>query len=201
MIYGKDFFCLGADGQRLAKRTYPRTEGFEYADGTGDCGEMLLRTFAIELVLPDGTWVRMRIRGDDAPKLHENSFDFDWASLPAITRSALTCDKADYRIRTGSLFHDMGFCVKEFWPGFTMAFWNNILFGIMEAYSVSWDEVTGVEGLKAKAAMLYRYNRDKALRWKVWAGVSVGGPFVWCKAKDPEMVEAYRSMFSVERIG
>lgn len=200
MKYGIDFFVLDAAGRRVLERAhaYPRTQGFEYCDGTGDKAELLVGAFAVEFRVP-GTddWLRMTIAGDPVPVLHKNAFDFDWASIPKMCRW-FTCDKADYRVRPGSVVHDMGFCVHEIWPMFTMSFWNNLLFEIMEAYSVSWDEVSAAKGVWAKAKAAAQYAADKTLRYAVLAGVTVGGPFVWKKSRaDRDM---YRGMIRVERI-
>ena len=202
MRYGEGYWNV-ENGVRLAERTYPSTRGFEYravdpADTTGDCGEWLTKNWCFDYV-PPGTSeaLRFTIMGNDKPALHENAFDFDWASIPALLRGPLTCDKADYRIRAGCLPHDIGFCVHEFWPEFTREFWNRMLFETMEAYSVTMDEVNAAPANK-RQLMLARYMRDKALRYKVLAGVTVGGPFAW--KKTPEEIAMYSKMLKVERV-
>lgn len=202
MIYGAGFWCV-EDGVRLDRRTYPSTRGFEYGavdpdDKTGDCGEWLLKPWCFDYTVP-GTDVTLRftIAGNPMPVLHENAFDFDWASIPRLLR-AFTCDKADYRIRAGCLPHDMGFCVHEYWPGMDRRFWNRMLFEIMEAYSMTWEEVQAASRWKRKAVMLKRYLCDRALRNAVLAGVTVGGPFVW--RKTPEQIALYSRMLKIEQV-
>lgn len=200
MLYSKGFWCV-EDGVRLPMRTYPSTRGFEYgaldpADTTGDCGEFLLRNWCFDYTVPGTqTTLRITIKGHPCPILRKNAFDFDWASIPRLLRG-LTCDKADYRVRAGCLPHDIGFCVHEFWPDMGLAFWNRMLVEIMEAYSVTWEEVGAASGVKAKAKMLARYLGDKTLRNAVWLAVTVGGPFVW--RKTPEEIAIYEKMLHVE---
>lgn len=189
MRYGENFWCVGKDGTRLEKRVYPKTVGFEYAavdptDRTGDRGEFLLEPFAIDYVPPGETdALRMCIFGDPDPKLHENSFDWDWASIPRMFRS-IVCDKADHRIRVASLFHDMGYCVQDIWPGLDRAFWDRLIFEVMEAYSAA----PGEPG----------YCSDRVLRNEVLAGVMVGGGFAWKKPQTD--VEMYRKMFLLSTV-
>ena len=203
MKYGQGFWCV-KDGVRLVERVYPDTRGFEYRDGTGDCGEWLIAPWCFDYTIPGtDTTLRLTIIGNPAPVLHENAFDFDWASIPKLCRT-LTCDKADYRVRAGSLPHDIGFCVHDIWPGFDMKFWNRMLFEIMEAYSVTREDVDAAvakaDGVlaKAKARIVWnaRYLADLRLRNLVLAGVTVGGPFAWPKS-DRE-IETYRRMLTVE---
>lgn len=202
MEYGRTFWCV-ENGGRLPARVYPRAMGFEYSavdpsDTTGDCGAFLLRDFTIDCILPGETEaIRMTLLGSHQPKLHENSFDWDFASIPKAFRS-LTCDKADPRIQVASLFHDIGFCVHEFWPGFDIRFWNRMIFEIMEAYSVTQDDVKSAVGWKAKAKMRARYLEDLCLRDAVYAGVTVGGPFAW--KKTAEEIAMYSKMLRVERV-
>ena len=196
MKYGEGFWCV-KEGVRLPRRIYPATRGFEYLDGTGDCGEFLLEDWCFDYVAPGSREaLRMTIAGNLRPVLHRNSFDFDWASIPRPAR-AITCDKADYRIRAGCLPHDMGFCVQEVLPGLDRTWWNTLLFEIMEAYSVTWDE-TKAGSFKSRLRMKARYLEDRALRNGVLAGVTLGGPFVW--GKTPEEIAVYRRLFKVERM-
>lgn len=197
MKYGEGFWCVQG-GERLPQRTYPSTRGFEYLDGTGDCGEFLLEPWCFDYTPPgQSDTLRFTIAGSLSPILHQNAFDFDWASIPKPCR-AMTCDKADYRIRAACLPHDIGFCVHEFWPGFDMKFWNQMLFEIMEAYSVTQDDVRAAVGRKAKAKMQARYLGDRALRNAVLAGVTVGGPFVW--KKTPEEIALYSKFLTVKYV-
>lgn len=202
MLYGKGFWCV-ENGVRLPVRTYPDTRGFEYAsvdpaDKTGDRGEWLIRNWCFDYVPPgEADALRFTIMGNLKPVLHENAFDFDWASIPKLART-ITCDKADYRIRAACLPHDMGFCVHEFWPGFDIKFWNRMIFEIMEAYSVSQEDVDKAVGFKAKAKMKARYLADKALRYEVLAGVTMGGSFAW--PKTPEEITMYSKLLKVEPV-
>ena len=202
MKYGEGFWCVDPlTGERLAQRTYPSTRGFEYAavdpsDTTGDCGDFLIEPWCFDYTPPGQTdTLRFTIAGSHSPILHETAFDFDWASIPKMCRS-FTCDKADYRIRAACLPHDIGFCVHEFWPGFTMKFWNRMLFEIMEAYSVTMDDVRAAKGPAAKEKMIARYTADRTLRNAVLAGVTVGGPFAWPKT-DVE-IAMYSKMLTVD---
>lgn len=199
MIYGDGFWVV-RDGKRLHDRfcegAYPKTVGFEYQDGTPDRGEFLVENFTIDYVPPgwtNGMALRMTIRGNPNPILHEETFDFDWASIPQILRGPLTCDKADHRIRVGALFHDMGYCVHEVLPFMTIGWWNELLEEAMEAYCEP--RRYSKESLLAYSA---RRSRDTALRKEVRAGVAVGGPFCW--KKSTEDVEYYRGLFHVEQV-
>lgn len=197
--YGQGFWAV-CDGRRVEDRSspdaYPRTVGFEYADGTGDRGELLLRDFTVDYVPPN--WcgnraLRMTVRGNPWPLLRRNAFDFDWASIPAPLRGPLTCDKADHRLRPGALFHDAGFCVHEVLPFMTLAWWNEFLVEAVEAYCD-----TGRRPGESPVAHASRLAHDAYLRAAVGAGVTVGGPFYW--KKTPEDVAFYRTLFHVEHV-
>lgn len=182
MKYGNGFWVV-RDGERVRDRfgpdAYPRTVGFEYGDGTGDRGELLLRDFCVDY-LPPG-WsnpLRMTVLGNPEPVLRRNAFDFDWASVPALFRGCV-CDKADYRVRVASLFHDIGFCVHDVLPGLGIGFWNTMLVEVTEAYC---------DGR----------GRDWWLRRELAAGVAAGGPFCWGKTEGE--LELYRGMFKVEQV-
>jgi len=129
MKYGQGFWCV-EKGVRLARRTYPRTVGFEYGDG--DRGELLLADWCFDYVPPGmKEALRVTIMGNPEPVPHVNAFDFDWASIPRALRW-MACDKADYRIRAASLAHDMLFCAHL--PEMGLGFANRLLYEIMEAY-------------------------------------------------------------------
>ena len=174
MKYGDGFWVV-EKGVRLPFRDFPSTKGFEYADGSGDWGELLLNDFTVDY-LPPGMRnpLRMTIAGSSAPVLHVNSFDFDFASIPKVFRT-MVCDKADHRIRVGSLFHDMGYCVHEAMPFMDKAFWDTMLVEIAEAYGMPW-----------------------STRQEVWLGVKAGGWAAW--PKSPEEMAVYRKLFSVEQV-
>ncbi len=180
MRYGDGFWVV-RDGRRLPRRSapfcYPSTRGFEYDDGTGDRGDYLLEPFTVDYVPPsqaNGTAYRMTVAGNPNPVLHDNSFDFDFASIPRVLRWA-ACDKADYRIRVGSLFHDILFCAHH--PLFPLDETNLLLREIMEAYS---DE---------------KFD-DWQLRQKVYSAVRAGGPFVWKKTENE--LATYRRLFTLD---
>lgn len=199
MKYGRGFWVVDAStGARIQSRidTYPETRGFEYCDGTGDKGEFLLRDFCCDYVDPEsGVCYRIRIRGSRSPVLGMNAFDFDWASIPKVCR-AITCDKADYRVRVPSLLHDSGFCVKELLPGLDLRWWNRLLSEVMEAYSAdAAQENIALDTAWAKIKFAARAAIDCWLRAKVAAGVFVGGWWVW---RRPHDVDTYRGLVSIE---
>ena len=119
---------------------------------------------------------------------------------------SIVCDKADYRIRVASLFHDMGYCVQEIWPALDRRFWDRLIFEVMEAYSVSRDDVEAavkaadgrLEKDKVRAKMEARYLADRCLRNEVYAGVRVGGGFAWKKPQAE--VEMYRNLFLLQQV-
>ena len=199
MKYGDGFWVVDPDsGLRFNSRfdAYPETRGFEYADGTGDKGEFLLQTFCADYTDPEtGLVYRIRITGCRRPLLFVNAFDFDWASIPALFRGLLTCDKADYRIRVASLLHDAGFCVKEVLPGLDLVWWNRLLEEVMEAYSADVvQENLSLDSWRDRIKFRVRAARDWMLRMKVAAGVAIGGWWVWRKPHDET---TYRDLISV----
>lgn len=174
MKYGDGFWVV-ENGVRLGSRELPLTKGFEYPDGSGDWGEFLLRDFTVDYLPPGMTYpLRMTVTGSMTPVLHETSFDWDFASIPKIFRS-MVCDKADPRIRVGSLFHDMGYCIHDVLPFMDKAFWDRMLIEVSEAYGMPW-----------------------ATRQLVMAGVKAGGWAAW--PKSASSIAVYRKLFSVEQV-
>jgi len=173
MKYGEGLWVVRGDMRvQFRDEAYPKTMGFEYNDGTGDVGELLLEDFTIDYVPPGASSaLRMTIAGDPSHKIHENSFDFDFASIPWLFRMSV-CDKADHRIRVGSLFHDMLHCTHTFSRKFT----DRMLVEINEAYGMGW------------------YKNKK-----IYAGVRVGGGGPWNSHSDEE-IAMYRKLFRVTEI-
>jgi hypothetical protein len=203
MKYGYDgekgYWCV-RNGVRLPAPILPATEGLAYNDGTGECCDMLLKDWCVDIKLKGwDCWIRFTIKGNINPVLHQNSFDFDFASRPNWTR-AISCDKADYRVRAASLLHDILFCVllEEF--GLDVA--NQLLNEIMEVYYRELAPETGnwLNRQRIKAANALRRADDVKLRMIVYSGVKIGARFCWGK-KTPEEIAMYRKMISVEVIG
>lgn len=178
MRYGDGVVVL-LDGvpvyDRKSPYAFPATRGFQYPDGA--YGDFLLENFTIKYTNPrtHKTYI-ITVLGNSNPRIG-TAFDFDFASIDARLFRALTCDKADYRIRVASLFHDILFCVHD--PAFPLKQTNLLLYDIMSAYS---------DGSIA----------DAWLRDKVFSAVEVGGWKYW--PKTVAELNTYRSMFKCEEL-
>lgn len=172
MKYGDGFWVV-KDGVRVPREhAYPETVGFEYNDGTGRVGEFLLKDFTVDYTPPgERQPIRMTVCGDLDPVLHVNSFDFDFASIPWLFRLSI-CDKADHRIRVGSLFHDMLYCNHAF----SRAFTDRMLVEMTEAYGM-----------------------DRYRNWKIHTGVRLGGWYFWNR-HGPGDAAVYKDLFKMERV-
>ena len=173
MNYGDGFWCVRY-GDRLSVPVYPRLEGFEYNDGTGDKGEWLLEDFTVDYRPPglpasDPAVLRMTVKA---------SFDYDGASIPRAARSFVG-DKLAHDIRVAALFHDIGYCVHDLpaSAGFAAdrAWWDDLIAQIIEAYG----------GTLAK-------------RCAVKAAVKQFGWCAWPKSEAD--LAKYRKLFSVEKV-
>lgn len=188
MRYGEGFVVERGGtlvNDRRSPYAYPSTRGFEYADG--DRGDMLVEDFTCIYQKPGTTETyRITVVGNAHPLIRENSFDFDFASIDFRALRALSCDKADYRIRTASLLHDILFCVHD--PAFPLHDTNVLLREVIEAYSGSIDS----NGYQSHSVT------DAILREKVYASVVLFGKRYWDKTDDELLT--YRRLFKIERI-
>lgn len=178
MKYGEGFYVerAGKKVLRDSPYAYPATRGFEYCDGTGDRGDILVEPFTCCYRMPStGIWYRLTVLGHSLPIIHDNAFDFDYASIDNRILRAMTCDKADYRIRVASLLHDALFSAHL--PDFPLHASNVVIREVMEAYS---DE---------------RLD-DELLRMNVFVGVELFGHLHW--SRPIEELATYRRLVRAE---
>ena len=178
MKYGQGFWVVKAGvRQRDREMSYPDLRPFEYGDGTGDCGWLLLSDFTVDYARPgdkSGLAWRITIKGDPDPAPYINAFDYDGASIPGCLR-ALARDKMDHRWIVAALLHDLGYCVHEYKTGFQKADWDELLQEVGEAYGDS---------------------SFSAAKYKL--AVTLGGWAAW--PKTTAETQRYRNLVKIERI-